>query len=297
MNQHLYVLITHNDLDGIGCDVVFRKQFSGDSVLKLISYHEDYNTIDARIKNVIQNDQPERIYITDISPRDPEVIAMLAEYAKEHSVDLFDHHETAQTRFLDYPWARYCSNQCGTLMFEQYFAFMGESNYDLHAFAVLVDDYDRWVKSDPASDQLNQLLFFLGKEAFIARCLKKKHPAYIDLQEEDKLKTYSEMIDRQVEERLNKVIFTPIGQYHAAVLFDHQYQSQLGEAARRRGIDADFLIVIDVSDRKASLRALRDGIHVGNIAKEFYKGGGNEKAAGFQITSLTQLEILNVIFE
>ena len=292
--------VTHTDLDGVGCEIVLKKYLESDSVVELTVYPTDYNTVDDILAKIIADGEAERIFITDISPRNPAVILALHGYAQSHKVVLLDHHETSKDRFDGYDWAHFCADQCGTMMLYYYLRkTWGRHDDDLamESFAIYVDDYDRWIKDFPEADQLNQLFFFLGREEFVARCRKTRRLDVVTIAEEDLLRAYSKYIDRQVQERLEKIQIVNINGHEVALLYGNQFQSQLGEAARRANIPADYLAMIDISDRKVSLRTIRDGIHVGNIAKKLYLGGGNEKAAGFQLTPLAQLELTKLVFE
>jgi oligoribonuclease NrnB/cAMP/cGMP phosphodiesterase (DHH superfamily) len=294
------VLITHTDLDGIGCEVILRKYLESDSQEKLTVFREDYDTINKRVHDVLSNIVPDRLFITDISPRDPEIIEYLDLFAQSNKLVLLDHHETAADRFNGYSWARYWPDACGTTMTYEYLKkIWGKHDDDvsLDFFARIVRDYDLWIKKYPESDMMNQLFFFLGADAFVERCMKKTVFAFLSTSEKYLVKEYAKYIDRQVHERLEKVKVIEMDEHKVAVVFGNQFQSQMGEAARQAKIDADYFAMIDVSDRKVSLRTIKDGIHVGNIAKQKHLGGGNEKAAGFQLTPLEQTEIISQVFD
>lgn len=292
--------VTHTDLDGAGCAVLSAAAFRNDTI---DIYYEDYDTVNERLANILDNGCFDALFITDISPREQGVIDRLNEIAKEKTIRLVDHHDTSSDRFVGMDWARFTTGkQCGTLAF--YDTLTAEFSYDISTFqkfAVTVNDYDMWIKADYMSDQLNNLFQLMGMEKFVKRSLRFNCAITDQVMYDDELKQaqlYGEYVDREVHSLLRKAfIIHPDKDTSAVIVYSEHFASQLGEEARKWDAfkNCDCIAVIGMNKKMVSFRSIRSDFNVGLYAKCF-GGGGNPKTAGLSFKDFKTLYFaLNLI--
>lgn len=279
------VLITHNDLDGVVCAVLFKKVYP-DSVY----YLEDYNSVDEQILRVLGHpetgeEKPDILYITDITPRSDGLLAALDSYFSFFSnkeIKLFDHHKTAVQRLEPYAWAT-TGSVCGAQLLYDHFSsvkpFPLAAYYDL---VHLTNDYDLWKHEFPNSSTLNSLLGVYGPERFIDRFLE--NPSVVPTEterlmleiEDDKQCAYIKDAAKTATYCLQD------GGPKIAVVCAERCISQLADyilnTAGPPGID--IVAVINMQKRTVSLRSKH--WDVAAVAKAF-GGGGHSRAAGFSL--------------
>lgn len=92
-------LITHDDLDGLGCYIALRCFYEKSEVdLSYCDYNEIHKAIDDAIKEHYKYDM---IYLTDISISEQDELAL---NKISHKIKFFDHHKTS-LHFNKYDWS------------------------------------------------------------------------------------------------------------------------------------------------------------------------------------------------
>jgi len=140
-------VITHIDLDGIGCIVV--SKFYLENLAETIDYiFVDYDDIDTLNKNSL--DYYDFIIFTDITPTNN-----LYNYLKENKkeVYIFDHHVTSFESLNEYdPDIRryvnyfYDVSICGTQIFYNFIISCGVEEFkNIKQFVMLINVYDCWI--------------------------------------------------------------------------------------------------------------------------------------------------------
>ncbi len=276
------VLVTHTDLDGVTCAILFKAMWPAGTV-----YFEDYKTVNQRLRQVLDDYQEAMIHITDIAPEHdhPDLVVALHDSGR---VVLIDHHKTAMW-LNEFPWAWVRGGRCGANMFHSWLrknATIKEAAI-LSRFETLVflaNDYDLWKHKDPRSKQINSLLWILGRDRFIERFLTNPDPELTDTEklllnlEEEKQARYIESVLEDSTYFLKDNQNRPY-----ALCFAEQYTSQIGHEILNRYSPEKCLYVAQVNlrFRTVSLRS-RPGFDVSEIAKA-RGGGGHAQAAGFQL--------------
>jgi len=267
------LLITHTDLDGIGCAIVFLKCFPKGEVV-----FAEYEDVNEKVVNLLQNDKDWDILITDISVR-PDLAELLDKRGK---VGLLDHHATASWLGDKYQWASIAIDQCGTRMiyemFKDYFHLE-----DLEHFVSVVEDWDLWGRVSgngaPGKEaiKLESLFRFYGKDRFINRALKG-----VQLSEHDDevANILWEKFNEYYEETFDMVQLHEKGGYTVGICVADQYQSLLGHRLVN-DLNLEYVMILDPRRGKGSLRG-KGNIDLGALAKEA-GGGGHRKAAGFPL--------------
>lgn len=274
------ILITHVDLDGTGCAIVFKKKYPDIEI-----EFRNHDSINKRAEELIQEKNLyDKIYFADITPS--EEVGM--KLVNDDKFVLIDHHVTQsylegkRTYSLDY---------CGAYLSAIYLFGNIEDNYDLEstslsgkekAFIYSIDAWDTWkLNSDfrKNGEQLNFLCFYLGLENFveefknfnalegenkiIAQVLQKQEEKY----QKNKIKQLVEDID----EDGNKYYKVFIGETHTSI---GQILDQIDLE------DKKYVAFINLNDK--NVRVNSKDFDVSNIAKK-YGGGGHANSAKFWI--------------
>jgi len=271
------ILVTHTDLDGIGCEILFRKYFQNKD---LQVYNCDYNNVNETILNILENEEDFYLYITDLS-----VNELVAEKLDRlGNVLLLDHHPTALWLTDKYHWAIVDTSICGTKLFYNY--LNTESRLSMYNnFVTYVDDYDRWVHNYGISKKLNRLLYLIGKEKFVERFLKDED-SYLTPTEQTLLKVEEARMERYLEKSKKKIYWSG----KSIIIFAEQYHSELGHYLLNK-FGANIVFIVNPRDMKVSLRSRKD-VDCSVIARS-YGGGGHPQASGFQLTD----DNIQVIFD
>lgn len=299
MGKRVY-LVTHTDLDGIGCEILIKTIYPD-----CVVYNEDHQTVDKRIMEIISHPEKiERLFITDIAPTNTNIIQELDQIGKLFPITLVDHHKTAEERFAEYgakcSWALINQDMCGTLGFYHYLynSLEGKqlnklAKYEM--FSIYVDDYDRWIRKYPESEKINSLLHIYGHAEFVERCLLTSDPTLLTEIEH----TIVEMDDKKKQDYVSSILETgsylKIGNQKAFVCFAEKNASQIGEEARQVGLEADFIAIINVKYASVCLRSIVPNCDVSEIAKK-YGGGGHRAAAGFEFDNSLIEKLVEKIF-
>ena len=288
-------LFTHTDLDGVGCAVLAKLAFGDDVDIEYCGY----DNIDDRVRNFICEVRPtevEAIYITDISVS-YETAQCIEDEGFKDIVRLFDHHKTAE-HLNKYDWCFVAEEleglkTSGTELFYKHlreFEYLS-NNEKYFTFAWAVTMYDTWIWKEMAEEEglmikeFNDLLYILGRDEFIDRCIRRKKGRGCDsmitasIDERKILDIRQNEIDAYISRKEKEMFVMTLCGHNAMIVFADRYISQLGNYLCEAYPDYSLAIVIDPGACKVSYRTNKDNVNVGEIAKVF-GGGGHPKAAG-----------------
>ena len=280
-------LITHTDLDGVGC-AILAKYVYGDNVDITFA---DYNEVN-NIMEELDETKYDSVFMTDLSC-DLDYISKLDK--------LIDHHKTALhlNKYDNCNVEVERSNgvlTCGTSMFADYLEVKHNFIFDIDMcwFIDLVQNYDTWAwkkKGMTEANDLNTLFYAMGRDKFIEHILSCE-----DIFDETAnviIEYANNNQNNYIDEKLKQVYTVEIGGNSYGLVFAEQYFSALGDAMINSGYDV--AIMIDISDGTISFRS-NDKVDVSEIAKKF-NGGGHKNASGARPNSLenAKLVIINRI--
>lgn len=298
------MVITHNDLDGIGCPLIA----SAHPFIRSIDYVATRNPEHA--SKVVQEiiitklyKQYDRVYITDISV-DLDTASLINESEELcDKLKLLDHHKTALWLNV-YNWAKVKPvereiNQSGTsLLFNDICEEISDSGHlsafsgVAYALAETIRSYDTWDWKEEGNQiavNLNDLFFLIGKDEFMSKYRKRMFSS-LDvatlLREEDKsmLKT-NELIKTDYIKNISKNIKTgSLLNHKVGIVFADKYISELGNYICENNPELDLAVIIDMQSSKMSYRTVKDDVDVSAVASKF-GGGGHPKASGSMIKS------------
>jgi uncharacterized protein len=263
------LLLTHTDLDGIGCGVLFGGARPGQGTVELV----DNGRIDTRVREALERSPA--ILVTDHGV-DAETADQVDAYiAAGGHFTLLDHHRSSQ-HLTERQWATVDEARSATGLL---FVHLGEPTAYAE-FARLVEDHDLWRHSDPRSARLAALVGLLGHERFMARFVADPRVEFGDgeillLDHEDSRR--EDYLAKKLEQAR---VFERAG-VRWAVCYAEQYQSDVAERLMAElGVAATA--IVNPARRTVSLRG-RD-FDVSAVAQR-QGGGGHARAAAFTFRS------------
>lgn len=306
-----FKVITHKDLDGVGCGVVLRTILHGHYVfVKFVGYDDVNQVVHDSLK-----ENWDKIFITDISVNKETAELIDKEY--KGKVILIDHHPDLEWLNDGYDWATVRPGEknkpdtpSGTsLLYEFLMTKFLSSNINigrnarLEEFIENVRRYDTYIwKSiyhDKVPKRLNDYLGMVGFFSFMDEMVK-----HIELNEplltddanmvldfkEKEIEIYIKTKNKNISKRV-------IDGYVVGFLYAEQYHSELGNGLMELNKDLDLVVMMDLSRKKISIRSLEGkGVDCTKIAQKWYKGGGHELASGSQIPDLISSAVQAMLF-
>ncbi len=144
----MYKLLSHNDLDGVGCGILAKLAFGQDVKVR----YNSISSLNKEIEFFLENDSPDTfLFITDLSPSE-ENEKRLNDYFKEFkNIQLLDHHKTAM-HLNDYEWGMVLVEDeegnltSATSLFYEFLVSQNllEPTDSISEFVELVRQYDTW---------------------------------------------------------------------------------------------------------------------------------------------------------
>lgn len=303
-------LITHNDLDGVGCGIIASYILGNGIDISYCSNHQ----VDKVFSDTLSSGEYEMIILTDVS-----INKENAEKVKESDMNvlLLDHHPTALW-LNEYPFAKVFiedtdgTKTCGTQLFASFLYQSMEEDKDFHKgrkmfemvtnkvlwkFVKLVTYWDTWQWKEEnilEAKELNMLFDIYGLEEF-SKLIKKKFENYelygddssfFGMAERHVLKLRQREIDDLFKKKNKSLKKTKFEGYNVGVIFCDRFYSEIGNRICKENSDIDFVVMLQ--DHTTSLRGI-DKVNLGDIAKK-YGGGGHNNAAGFPIGAVNFID-------
>lgn len=264
-------LLTHTDLDGVGCAVVLSGSSPGHGPVELV----ENGVIDARVRETLAalagDASTHEVLVTDHG-----IDATTADAADRFvraggRFRLIDHHRSS-LHLANREWATIDLRRSATgLLFDH----LGQPEA-YSEFARLVEDHDLWQHRDPRSARLAALVGLIGAERFLARF--RDDPS-VDLREGEQLLVDNEEARREdyLRRKVEQAWLADVGGCRWALCYAEQYQSDLAERLMT-DLGVAATAIVNPGKRTVSLRG-RD-VDVSAIAERF-GGGGHARAAAF----------------
>lgn len=271
--------ISHNDLDGVGCQILLG------AIYKNITYMNlSYLDIDKRLLNLDET-KYDFIFVTDISPNVVEVMDRF------DNLILIDHHQTAEhnpkknrfvktTHSATYLTHHFLTRKYGDSIMSKYTKFV-----------TLVNDYDMWELNYKGSKPLNDLYRKYNANKFRERFksgilkLSKSEIDYIKRVKSNFNKIYNE-IEIYDFESINACYF----------LSDTLVNEIAHKLLHTDGYDCVFFNTM--KSYKLSVRSKLEDFNFGVYLKDKGVGGGHKQAAGIDVGTEEELNtMLNNIEE
>lgn len=266
------VLVTHTDLDGVGCAYIFLKCYPTAQV-----YFADYGGVNELALQLMEQYPNADFLFTDISINE-QVASLFNERGK---VALLDHHASADW-LNDYEWATVVQGKCGTRLIYEVMSDWFNIQ-DLEHVVNVIQDWDLWGHDGegPSEEAIEyQFLFdFMGRKDFLHELLIDKGFLYHDRFHVilDKLMQKYEFYYQKTKE------ITEVSMkdgYRVGLTLADQHISLIGDRLCTE-LDLEYVMMMDRRNNKASLRG-KGNVDLSVLAKEA-GGGGHRRAAGIPL--------------
>ena len=288
----MYKLLTHNDLDGVGCGILAKLAF-GDRVK--VRYNS-IGSLNREIESFLEQDSEKFLFITDMSPNEENEKKLQERFARKGKIQLIDHHKTAE-HLNEYEWGFVLSEDeegkvtSATSLFYDYLIrheFL-QLKEGLNEFVELIRQYDTWEWEKNANERahrLNSLLYLTSIDEFEDRMVERlqggEHFSFDDFEEKVLVMEYDKM-ERYLRRKKREVVQTVVNNHLAGVVYAESYLSELGSELGKEFSHLDYIAILNMGGRRISFRTIHDHVDVSEIAAK-HGGGGHVKAAGCSLT-------------
>ncbi|WP_366249758.1 DHHA1 domain-containing protein [Terribacillus aidingensis] len=290
----MYKLLTHNDLDGVGCGILATLAFGEDVEIR----YNSISSLNEEVKRFLADEtqHEKELWVTDLAVNEENEAAISDFIQSGGKARLVDHHKTSEhLNAHDWAWIA-TKEEDGTLtsatsMLYDVLVKEGylEKTKAVSEFVELVRQYDTWEwekRNNEAAKQLNALLFLQSIEEFADEMIQRlQHNdtfVFSDL-EEKLLQVQDAQTARYIRKKRKQVVPVKIGTYLAGVVHAESYLSELGNDLGKTFPHLDLIVMIMMGTKRLSLRTIHDDVDVSAIAGN-YGGGGHQKASGASLT-------------
>ncbi len=289
----MYKLLSHNDLDGVGCGVLAKLAFGKQVKVR----YNSVSGLDREVEWFLENDDRDTVlFITDLSVNSENEKRLDEFYQSGGKVKLIDHHKTA-LHFNDYEWGHVVVQDdeekltsATSLFYEYLVAYqLMEPSEAIAEFVELVRQYDtwEWEKNDnQQAKRLNALFFLISIEEFeekmLARLTTTEH-FHFDEFEKKILDMEDDKIGRYIRRKRRELVQTETDGHFAGVVYAESYHSELGNELGKEYPHLDYIAILNIGGRRMGFRTIHDHIDVSQVAGKF-GGGGHAKASGSSLT-------------
>ncbi|MDQ0343758.1 oligoribonuclease NrnB/cAMP/cGMP phosphodiesterase (DHH superfamily) [Lederbergia wuyishanensis] len=285
----MYKLLSHNDLDGVGCGILAKLAFGKEVKVR----YNSVSGLDREVAWFFENEKKDTfLFITDLSVNEENEKRLDAFHHSGGKVQLLDHHLTS-VHFNDYEWGRVVVEDAdgkltsATSLFYEYLVAhqLMEPSVAVEEFVELVRQYDtwEWEKNDNhQAHRLNALFFLVSIEEFEEKMITRlKSSTHFDFSEfEEKILEMEEnKIERYIGRKKREVVQTKVDGLYAGVVYAELYHSELGNELGKEYPHLDYIAILNMGGKRVGFRTIHDHIDVSEVAGK-YGGGGHAKASG-----------------
>jgi uncharacterized protein len=289
----MYKLLSHNDLDGVGCGILAKLAFGENVKVR-------YNSISGLNREVewfFDNDDKNTfLFITDLSVNEKNEQRIQEFYEEGGKVQLIDHHKTA-LHYNDYPWGQVVVEDdegkltsATSLLYDYLISHQHlEATDAITGFVELVRQYDTWEwekNNNQDAQRLNALFFLVSidefEEKMISRLLTSEQ-FHFDEFEKKILDMEEDKIDRYIRRKRRELVQTEIDGLFAGVVYAESYHSELGNELGKEYPHLDYIAIVNIGGKRMGFRTIHNHVDVSAVAGQ-YGGGGHAKASGCSLT-------------
>jgi len=290
----MYKLLSHTDLDGVGCGILAKLAF-GDRIK--IRYNS-IASLNREVEWFLENEERNtHLFITDLSVNEENEKRLEEFYQTGGKVQLLDHHKTA-LHFNEYEWGHVVVEDnegnlaSGTSLFYEYLIEneLIQTSNAVDEFVELVRQYDTWEwekNNNQEAHRLNALFFLISIDEFeekMVNRLQNSDHFFFDEFEQKILDMEEDKVERYIRRKRRELVQTSIGDYLAGIVYAESYHSELGNELGKEYPHLDYIAMLNMGGKRISLRTIHDHVDVSEVAGH-YGGGGHAKAAGCSLTN------------
>mgnify|MGYP001051359997 CR=1 FL=1 len=289
----MYKLLSHNDLDGVGCGILAKLAFGEDVKVR-------YNSISGLNREVewfFENDDKNTfLFITDLSVNEKNEQRINEFYQAGGRVQLIDHHKTA-LHYNDYPWGHVVVEDeegkltSATSLLYHYLLSnqLLEESAAISQFVELVRQYDTWEwekNNNQDAQRLNALFFLVSIDEFEEKMINRLRTSehfHFDEFEKKILDMEEDKIDRYIRRKRRELVQAELNGLFAGVVYAESYHSELGSELGKEYPHLAYIASLNIGGKRMGFRTIHDHIDVSEVAGQ-YGGGGHAKASGCSLT-------------
>ncbi|MFP7732289.1 DHH family phosphoesterase [Priestia aryabhattai] len=290
----MYKLLSHTDLDGVGCGILARLAF-GDQIK--IRYNS-IASLNREVEWFLENEEKNtHLIITDLSVNEENEKRLEEFYQTGGKVQLLDHHKTA-LHFNKYKWGHVIVEDdegnlaSGTSLFYEYLIEneLIKTSDAVNEFVELVRQYDTWEwekNNNQEAHRLNALFFLISIDEFeekMVNRLQNNDHFFFDEFEQKILDMEEDKVERYIRRKRRELVQTSVDEYLAGIVYAESYHSELGNELGKEYPHLDYIAMLNMGGKRISLRTIHDHVDVSEVAGH-YGGGGHAKAAGCSLTN------------
>ena len=290
----MYKLLSHTDLDGVGCGVLAKLAFGDRIKIRYSSIASLNREVEWFLENEERNTH---LFITDLSVNEENEKRLEEFYQTGGKVQLLDHHKTA-LHFNEYEWGHVVvednegSLASGTSLFYEYLIEneLIQNSNAVDEFVELVRQYDTWEwekNNNQEAHRLNALFFLISIDEFeekMVNRLQNSDHFFFDEFEQKILDMEEDKVERYIRRKRRELVQTSIDDYLAGIVYAESYHSELGNELGKEYPHLDYIAMLNMGGKRISLRTIHDHVDVSEVAGH-YGGGGHAKAAGCSLTN------------
>lgn len=290
----MYKLLSHNDLDGVGCGILAKLAFGQDVKVR----YNSVSSLNREIEYFLENDSTDTfLLITDLSPNEENEKRLTSFYKEHGNIQLIDHHKTA-LHLNDYDWGYVVVEEEGsgkltsaTSLFYQYLVYHQhlEESDAIAEFVELVRQYDTWEwekNQNHKAHSLNSLFFLVSIDEFELKMIERLRSSdHFDFDDFEKklLGMEEDKIERYIRRKKREIVQALVGKFYAGVVYAESYHSEVGNELAKEHTHLDYIAILNMGGKRISFRTIRDDVDVSEIAG-YYGGDGHQKASGSSMT-------------
>ncbi|CAG9621671.1 DHH family phosphoesterase [Sutcliffiella rhizosphaerae] len=285
-------LFTHNDLDGVGCGILAKIAFED----KVMVHYNSVGSLNYQVADFLNEATTKhQIYITDLSVHDENALKLEEFVTGGGFAQFIDHHKTA-LHLNEFEWASVVVEYedgrltSATSLFYEYLVkhHYIQRTKSLDEAVELIRQYDTWEwdkLNNVKAKRLNDLLYMISIEEFEERMLEKlSNDSAFDFDDfETKILDMEEQkLERYLRKKRREIVQKPIDNLWVGIVHAEQFLSELGNVLGKENTHLDYIAMINMGNKRISLRTIHDNIDVSAVARKF-DGGGHAKASGCQL--------------
>lgn len=255
--------ISHNDLDGVGCQIVLGQVYKNITYVNSSFYKLEETLV------YVNYDEYDYVFVTDMHPETVECLNM------SDKIILIDHHES---EYHDPSKKRFVvsdKKKCATVLVKHFIERMYDIKLtQLDDLVKYINDYDLWELKYRRSKMINDLMFYkyradgFRKEFFNGRIdFTDEEKRFLIEQHNRFLKVYDEL-----------EVF-PLEKINGCVVYEYDFVNEISEQLKQ---DYGFNLIISKrpDGGRVSLRNDNPDVNLNVVLEHFGYGGGHKDAGG-----------------
>ena len=290
----MYKLLSHNDLDGVGCGILAKIAFEKQVKVR----YNSIASLDREVEWFLENDDKNtNLIITDLSVNEENEKKLEVFHQAKGKVKLFDHHKTA-LHFNNYDWGHVVVEDeegkltSATSLYYEYLVAEKciEPSGAITEFVELVRQYDTWEwekNENYQAQRLNSLFYLLTIEEFEEKIIDRLRTSdYFSFDEFETriLDMEDNKIERYIRRKRREIVQSKVGEHFAGIVYAETYHSELGNELGKEYPHLDYIAIINIGGKRVGFRTIHNDVDVSEVAGQ-YGGGGHAKASGCSLTN------------